>query len=124
MKNEEFAFLHSKFEIRNSISSYLRERTRLPRAASEVINERAGVDDENDLALADLRRAGDAGRRFQSPADRLDHDLLLPHERIDEDADALLPRPRHDDEPLRVGTVIAAVFEIGRASCRERGEIS
>src|ERR1051325_8655165 len=85
----------------------LARRARLARASAEVVDERADVDDEDDLPFADFRRAGDAGDRLQPLADRLDDDLLLPHERVDEDAGDLLARARDDDEPLRVGRLLA-----------------
>src|SRR5581483_10494555 len=99
------------------------QRSRLTRPPSKVIDESSDVDHQHNVALADVCGTGDARNRFQPFADRLDDDFLLPHECVDEQPDGLLSGTRHDDEPLRVRTVIVIVAQAERIGEAQEGEV-
>src|SRR4051812_34362635 len=67
--------------VKPKCSSNIGGRSRLSRFAAETVDQRCSVNHEHDVGFADFRRAGDAGHALESLADRLDHDLLLTHER-------------------------------------------
>src|SRR5262249_11795293 len=62
---------------------------RLDRTARQYLgDERRRVEDEADALVTELRRAGEAADLLQRLPERLDHDVLLTDEAIDDEADA------------------------------------
>src|SRR6266550_5312331 len=80
---------------------------RLSRASAEGLDQRGDVNHQHDLLFADFGRAGDAGSSLQTLADGFDNDLVLPDDRVDDDARQLLTRSRHDHEQFPVRSVVA-----------------
>ena len=74
-----------------------REEARLARR-EHLFDERGHVEDERHALVAELGRAGEAAHALQRLAERLDDDVLLADELVDDEAEAPVADLRDDDE--------------------------
>src|SRR5690606_14067094 len=77
-------------------ASCRRPRRSMDRDARPRRKQRADVDDQRDAAVARDRRAGEAGQGAQLRAERLDHDVLLAEQLVDEEHGAADAGARDD----------------------------
>src|ERR1700741_2479638 len=90
--------LPNGFVVKPKKFSNIRRCARLSCASAENLDQRGDINHQHNLAFADFGGAGDARRSLQPLADRLDDDLVLPDDCVDDDACQLLARSRDDHE--------------------------
>ncbi len=77
-----------------------REEPRLS-GAEHFLDERSGVEDEGHALIPELRRPSETAHRLQRFSERLDDDVLLPHELVDDETQSPSADTGDDDERPR-----------------------
>src|SRR3954470_7970093 len=91
-----------------------------PHVREPLLDERRRVDDERDALIAELRGAREAAHALERRAERLDDDVLLAHEVVDDEPEPARTDARDDRIGARALGAIAHVEALSQVAERQR----